>query len=105
MPVLRTFPSTFSRLTDKDFLELTAGTGKMADKEEEGEETPIQEPEKPKMAIRIEPPEYIAIQRSLIPFFEDITDEQRDRCGTHISFLLPRLENLTSARDFFCGSY
>ncbi len=47
--------------------------------EPEEEEVPQQE-EKPKMAIRIEPPEYIAIQRSLIPFFEDITDEQRDRC-------------------------
>mmetsp|Transcript_67996 Transcript_67996/g.167964 ORF Transcript_67996/g.167964 Transcript_67996/m.167964 type:complete len:281 (+) Transcript_67996:45-887(+) len=33
----------------------------------------------PKMAIKIDPPEYIAIQQSLIPFFEDITDEQRDR--------------------------
>jgi hypothetical protein len=52
----------------------------MAD-EDEGGDSPIQEPEKPKMAIRIEPPEYIAIQRSLMPFFEDITDEQRDRCA------------------------
>jgi predicted outer membrane protein len=31
------------------------------------------------MPQRIEPPEYIAIQESLAPFYEDITDEQRDR--------------------------
>ncbi|KAJ1468973.1 hypothetical protein T484DRAFT_2210512 [Baffinella frigidus] len=34
---------------------------------------------KPLMPQRIEPPEYIAIQESLAPFYEDISDEQRDR--------------------------
>ena len=50
----------------------------MADEGEEEEE--IQEKVKaPMMPTKIEPPEYIAIQESLVPFFEDITDEQRDR--------------------------
>ena len=46
-----------------------------------GEEAPAEEqkPVMPSMPTKIEPPEYIAIQESLIPFFEDITDEQRDR--------------------------
>ena len=46
-----------------------------------GKEAPAEEqkPVMPSMPTKIEPPEYIAIQESLIPFFEDITDEQRDR--------------------------
>jgi len=51
----------------------------MADEQEGGEEEPQPELEIPKMPMKIDPPEYIAIQQSLIPFFEDITDEQRDR--------------------------
>jgi hypothetical protein len=31
------------------------------------------------MPQRIEPAEYVAVQESLAPFYEDITDEQRDR--------------------------
>ena len=38
-----------------------------------------EKPPVPTMPSKIEPPEYIAIQESLVPFFEDITDEQRDR--------------------------
>ena len=39
-------------------------------------EAPPADPPKP---VRVDPPEYIAIEQSLAPFFEDITDEQRDR--------------------------
>jgi len=49
----------------------------MGDAEEEA--PPPAAVAKPKMPERIEPPEYIAIQTSLVPFFGDITDEQRDR--------------------------
>ena len=51
----------------------------MAD--EPGEEVPDEKPAvvPPSMPSKIEAPEYIAIQESLVPFFEDITDEQRDR--------------------------
>jgi len=56
------------------------GVRKMADDAGEEEE---EEQEKMsaqlKMPPKIEPPEYIAIVESLVPFFEDITDEQRDR--------------------------
>uniref|UniRef100_A0A7S0EYJ3 Uncharacterized protein n=1 Tax=Hanusia phi TaxID=3032 RepID=A0A7S0EYJ3_9CRYP len=51
----------------------------MADEQEGGEEETKPELEIPKMPMKIDPPEYIAIQQSLVPFFEDITDEQRDR--------------------------
>lgn len=46
---------------------------------EAGESEAPPEVVKPKMPAKIEPPEYIAIQQSLVPFFGDITDEQRDR--------------------------
>ena len=49
----------------------------MADDEQEGDE--VEGQLKQPMPTKIEPPEYIAIQDSLVPFFEDITDEQRDR--------------------------
>jgi len=41
---------------------------------EEKPKTPV-----PEMPTKILPPEYIAIQESLVPFFDDITEEQRDR--------------------------
>ena len=46
---------------------------------EEEEEEQEQISPQLKMPPKIEPPEYIAIVESLVPFFEDITDEQRDR--------------------------
>ena len=49
----------------------------MADDEQEGDE--VEGQLKQPMPTKIEPPEYNAIQDSLVPFFEDITDEQRDR--------------------------
>ena len=49
----------------------------MAD-EAPSDEAPVAQ-KAPMMPQRIEPPEYIAIQESLAPFYEDITDEQRDR--------------------------
>lgn len=52
----------------------------MADEaDNDGDQAHSPKEEKSKMAIRIDPPEYIAIHQSLQPFFEDITDEQRDR--------------------------
>jgi len=50
--------------------------GKMADEQPSRNSSAMG---KPLMPQRIEPPEYIAIQESLAPFYEDISDEQRDR--------------------------
>jgi hypothetical protein len=53
----------------------------MSDHEEEdaGESEEIVEPVKEPKPARLEAPEYLAVEESLAPFFDDLTDEQRDR--------------------------
>mmetsp|Transcript_85151 Transcript_85151/g.227150 ORF Transcript_85151/g.227150 Transcript_85151/m.227150 type:complete len:139 (-) Transcript_85151:416-832(-) len=51
----------------------------MSEPEEDQNDEEIEDPVKhPKPQI-IEAPEYLAIEQALAPYFEDLTDEQRDR--------------------------